>query len=109
MRLTKNPRWKPPVWTPPLGDSREIVADYSRMIEALPGVLGVWALLERASLRIYTLIQPDDEATENAVYKAEMAIMDKWPESPVSFHVSMDVDGFAESMASVEPFLIPLH
>ena len=110
MRVARSSRRKPPVWAPPISkEAKEIVAEYARLVESLPGVLGVWALWERGVLRIYTLIQPESVATENQIYKVESAIRDKWPDSPLGFYVSMDVEGFAEDMASVEEWLVPLH
>ena len=110
MRKTKDSPWRVPVWAPGLGEAKQIVADYAAMIASLPGIRGIWAPWERETLSIYTLIDPENEETENALYDAEKAIRAKWPDAPVNFYVSMDVSGFAEGMKEAfEPSLVPLR
>jgi hypothetical protein len=74
------------------------------LVQNLPGILAVWAEVDRGRLCISTQVAPDDDSTEQAVYQAELELMDKWAEPPVTFRVSRSPD-FAESMAGVEPLL----
>ncbi|HLF76294.1 MAG TPA: hypothetical protein VJB57_02275 [Dehalococcoidia bacterium] len=103
--LKWNAEWAIGGWRLPKHSPRELVEAYAEQACKTPGVLGVWAAVRGPTLNIYTLVERDGDA-EQAAYKIEGDLSDKWAELPVRFHVYRDEASLKEAVQDAEPILV---
>ncbi len=107
MTLVHNPRWNAPEWIGPSKQLGELVQDFARRLEAIPGVRALWAIFEDGQIHFCTLIQSQSRDTEDELFGAELAFMDHWNEPSVVFHVSSDEESLSSRLRDVAPVLLP--
>jgi hypothetical protein len=72
--------WQVPAVKPAMVIETYLIALRSENVHPI----GIWAKVDGATLRIYTLV-PEDESEELAVYRAQMQTLGKWPEVDIDF------------------------
>jgi hypothetical protein len=105
--LKWNQKWQEPEWRIPKVPAADYVREYAEHSRKIPGVLGVWALVDYGTLYIYTLIEANRE-TERQLHEIELKVFDKWPdeEIPVDFRIYRDEESLSQYVKGIEPVLV---
>lgn len=88
-------------WQLPQAEPLDIARSYTGLARKVQGVIAIWALVQEATLHLYTLIKEIPEA-ERAIYQAELETRLLWPDAPISFRVIRDGDLPPEEIKSLQ-------